>query len=124
MKRLRSHFSKDQSKDYYITGSPQCPYPDVMLEKALTEGEFDAIHVQFYNNYCSTTSDHFNFESWDTWAKKTSQNKKVKVLLGLPGSNKAANSGYVPFAQLTPIINKLHSTFSSFGGVMIWGNIQ
>lgn len=121
MKRLRSHFSKDHSKEYYITGSPQCPYPDAMLEEALNEGEFDAVHVQFYNNYCSTTSNNFNFESWDKWAKKTSRNKNVKILLGLPGSDKAANSGYVPFKEVEPIVKKLHSTYSSFGGVMIWG---
>jgi chitinase len=121
IKRLRSHFSKDGSKDYYITGSPQCPYPDAMLAEALEDSNFDAVHVQFYNNYCSTTSAHFNFDDWDTWAKKSSHNKKVKVLVGLPGSDGAANSGYVPFQQLKPIIKKLQSSFSSFGGVMIWG---
>ncbi|GAA5799394.1 hypothetical protein HPULCUR_004809 [Helicostylum pulchrum] len=118
--RLRSHFATDSSKRYYITGAPQCPFPDAMMGKVMDAVSFDAVFVQFYNNYCSTTSNSFNFDTWDKWAKNTSPNKNVKVLLGLPGSKAAAGSGYVPFAQLSPIVKNVHSTYSSFGGIMIW----
>lgn len=120
IKRLRKHFTTDSSKDYYITGAPQCPYPDAMLGTVLDAVEFDAVNVQFYNNYCSTTSSSFNFETWDTWAKKTSPNSNVKVLLGVPGSNTAAGSGYVAYDALEPIVQELYSTYSSFGGVTLW----
>lgn len=119
--RLRKHYDTDKSKQYYITGAPQCPFPDAMMGPALDEVAFDAVFVQFYNNYCATTSSNFNFNTWDNWAKKTSVNKNVKVLLGLPGSVAAAGSGYVPFGQLQPIVQNLQSTYSSFGGVMLWG---
>jgi hypothetical protein len=43
-------------------------------------------------------------------------------MLGLPGSRAAAGSGYVPFAQLQPIVQNIYNTYSSFGGIRIWGN--
>lgn len=121
VRRLRSHFAKDSSKKYYITGAPQCPFPDAMMGTVMDEVGFDAVMVQFYNNYCATASGSFNFNTWDTWAKKTSPNKNVKILLGIPGSSAAAGSGYVPFAQLKPIVENVYNTYSSFGGVMLWG---
>ncbi|KAI8077991.1 glycoside hydrolase superfamily [Gilbertella persicaria] len=120
VRRLRSHFDKDNSKRYYITAAPQCPYPDAMLETVINKVEIDAVNVQFYNNYCSTTSSSFNFDTWDKWAKKTSPNKKVKVMLSIPGSSTAAGSGYVPFKSLKPIVKDVYLTYSSFGGVTVW----
>ncbi|CEG69456.1 hypothetical protein RMATCC62417_05530 [Rhizopus microsporus] len=120
VKRLRSHFNKDKSKKYYITGAPQCPFPDAMLGPALEEVGFDAVFVQFYNNYCSTLSSSFNFQTWDRWARHSSPNKNIKVFLGLPGSSAAAGSGYVPYRSLSPVVNKLYTTYSSFGGIMLW----
>lgn len=124
VKRLRSHFNKDKSKKYYITGAPQCPFPDAMLGPALEEVGFDAIFVQFYNNYCSTLSSSFNFQTWDHWARHSSPNKNIKVFLGLPGSSTAAGSGYVPYQSLSPVVNKLYTTYSSFGGIMLWGKFD
>ncbi|KAI8888175.1 carbohydrate-binding module family 19 protein [Backusella circina FSU 941] len=120
VKQLRSHFKKDSSRDYYITAAPQCPFPDAMLGDALEKVEFDAVNVQFYNNYCSTTSSNFNFDTWDDWAKNKSPNKNVKILLGIPGSKEAAGTGYVPFKSLEPIVKDVQKKYSSFGGVMIW----
>lgn len=119
IKRLRKHFATDSSKDYYITGAPQCPYPDAMLGTVLDAIEFDAVNVQFYNNYCSTTSSSFNFDAWNAWAK-TSPNSNVKVFLGVPGSSTAAGSGYVDFNSLDPIVKELQATYSNFGGVTLW----
>ncbi|EAL86957.1 putative class III chitinase [Aspergillus fumigatus Af293] len=126
--QLRSLFSSDPSKQYYLTAAPQCPYPDAadgpMLDGAVS---FDAIWVQFYNNYCglqaynpgSTSQNNFNFATWDTWAKSVSRNKNVKVFLGVPGSSTAAGSGYVSVEALAQIIAYTKG-FSSFGGVMAW----
>ena len=64
--RLRSHFN-GASKKYYITGAPQCPYPDGKLwfrreeshltltrscalgnmQAMLNGASFDAVYVQF-----------------------------------------------------------------------------
>ncbi|KAB8072338.1 glycoside hydrolase superfamily [Aspergillus leporis] len=130
--KLRSYFAGDPSKKYYITAAPQCPYPDLangpMLDGAVY---FDAIWIQFYNNYCglqsytpgTTTQNNFNFERWDTWAKQTSLNKNAKVYLGIPGNTGAAGTGYQPLAVVTQIIQYV-KRFSSFGGVMIWDASQ
>lgn len=123
VRRLRSHFAEDKSKQYFITGAPQCPFPDAMLGTVIDDVGFDAVFVQFYNNYCATASASFNFNTWDTWAKQTSPNKDVKVFIGIPGSSAAAGSGYVPFGQLQPIVQNTFSTYSSFGGVMLWGKL-
>ncbi|KAK3669175.1 Chitinase 2 [Recurvomyces mirabilis] len=124
---LRSLMDADTSKKYYLTAAPQCPYPDaadgVMLNNTVS---FDAVFVQYYNNFCgiqsyvanATTQNNFNFDVWDTWAKTESKNSNVKVLLGVPAGPSAAGSGYLPTSQLTPVIQYCQ-TFPSFGGVMM-----
>ncbi|KAL2220272.1 putative class III chitinase [Thermoascus aurantiacus ATCC 26904] len=129
---LRSLMDADTSKKYYLTAAPQCPYPDA-ADGAMLDGavSFDAIWVQFYNNYCglqsfvpgSSTQNNFNFATWDNWAKTTSKNPNVKVFLGVPANTGAAGSGYEAPSSLTPIINYC-KTFSSFGGVMMWDASQ
>ncbi|GFF32225.1 endochitinase 33 [Aspergillus udagawae] len=130
--QLRSLFQSDPSRQYYLTAAPQCPYPDAadgpMLNGAVS---FDAIWIQFYNNYCglqayvpgSASQNNFNFATWDTWAKTVSLNKNVKVFLGVPGSSTAAGSGYVSVDTLAGIISYVKG-FSSFGGVMAWDASQ
>ncbi|ORX46534.1 glycoside hydrolase [Hesseltinella vesiculosa] len=114
---------KSLDSELLITGAPQCPFPDAMLGDALDNAEFDAVFVQFYNNYCQGTGSNFNFDAWDSWATSTSPNKDVKVFLGLPGSSSAAGSGYLPFTQVASILAKL-GPYSSFGGVMFWDASQ
>ena len=119
-------------KAYYLSAAPQCPYPDIadndMLAGAVS---FDFIMVQFYNNYCglpsfvsgASTQNNFNFETWDNWAKTSSKNPDVRVLLGIPGSTTAAGTGYTEGSSLTSIITYVKQ-FSSFGGIMMWDMSQ
>lgn len=129
--KLRSLMDADSSKTYYLSAAPQCPYPDAAMNDMLNGAiSFDFIQVQFYNNYCgvssftpgSTTQNNFNFETWDNWAKNTSKNKNVKVLIGVP-ANTGAGGGYVSASALDPII-QYAKQFSSFGGVMMWDMSQ
>ncbi|KAL9112186.1 MAG: hypothetical protein Q9227_003563 [Pyrenula ochraceoflavens] len=130
--QLRSLMDADTSKKYILTAAPQCPFPDAADDPMLSGGvKFDAVFVQFYNNYCgvqsyqagSTTQNNFNFATWDNWAKTKSANPNVKVLLGVPANTGAAGSGYLPANQLAPVIDYCKS-FSSFGGVMMWDMSQ
>ncbi|KAF5355650.1 hypothetical protein D9756_004210 [Leucocoprinus leucothites] len=99
-----SHYST-----YYITAAPQCPFPDAKIGDALDNANFDAVYVQFYNNYCETSRlSDFNFATWDRWAKTSSPNPNVKVYIGAPAGPKAAGSG------------SAQNQYSSFGGVMLW----
>jgi len=116
------------SKPYYVTGAPQCPFPDAYLGSIINSVGFDAIYVQFYNNYCGLTNfgntNDWNFATWDNWAKTTSPNKNVKIYIGGPASSSAAGSGYVSAATLGSIAQQTRSQYSSFGGIMLWDASQ
>ncbi|TQS34120.1 hypothetical protein Golomagni_05510 [Golovinomyces magnicellulatus] len=129
--RLRSLMDQSTElgdKYYYLTAAPQCPYPDKQFGPLLDGTvRFDAIMVQFYNNFCgadtylpgSATQQTFNFATWDNWAKSVSRNPDVKIMLGIPGGETGSKTGYVWGESLTSVI-EYSATFSSFGGVMIW----
>lgn len=133
--QLRSLMDADSAKTgkkWFLTAAPQCPYPDA-ADNDMLNGQvfFDAIWVQFYNNYCGLQSfvvgtsvqNNFNFHTWDNWAKTISKNPAVKVLLGVPGSPIAAGSGYETGSTLASIITHCMQ-FSTFGGVMTWDMSQ
>ncbi|ORZ18859.1 glycoside hydrolase superfamily [Absidia repens] len=111
VKTMRKHYSKDSSRTYYISGAPQCPFPDAWLGDALKHAWFDF--------YCSPKGSQFNYDTWENWAKKDSINKKVELYLGIPASPSAAGSGYLPLKELVKTIQKLKSS-PYFGGVMMW----
>ncbi|TCD70241.1 Chitinase 1 [Steccherinum ochraceum] len=127
--QLRSHMNS-ASKKYYITAAPQCPFPDAYLGSVINAVGFDAIYVQFYNNYCGlqafTNPNDWNFGTWDNWAKTVSPNRNVKIYIGAPASSTAAGSGsgYVALSSLTTAIQQTRSQYSSFGGVMMWDASQ
>ncbi|KAJ6450714.1 glycoside hydrolase [Mycena vitilis] len=125
--KIRS-LATDGSKQFYVTGAPQCPFPDAYLGTVVNAVGFDALYVQFYNNFCGLTnfddSNGWNFASWDEWAKKTSPNKDVKIFIGAPASTTAAGSGYVPATTLGKIALETRAQYSSFGGVMLWDASQ
>jgi len=125
--QIRSH-AAGASKEYYITGAPQCPYPDAYIGNTINAVGFDAVYVQFYNNYCGLTNfnnaNDWNFATWDNWAKTVSPNPNVKVYIGAPASSTAAGSGYVDASTLATIIQQTRSQYSSFGGVMLWDASQ
>ncbi|OJA13762.1 hypothetical protein AZE42_01539 [Rhizopogon vesiculosus] len=116
------------NKKYYLTAAPQCPYPDAYIGDTLNTVEFDAVYVQFYNNYCGLTDysdlNDWNFGIWDNWAKTASPNPNVKVYIGAPASSSSARSGYVSPSTITSIIQETKAEYSSFGGVMLWDASQ
>ncbi|KAG6873228.1 hypothetical protein C0995_001246 [Termitomyces sp. Mi166 len=56
----------------------------------------------------------------DHWAKNTSPNKNVKIYIGAPAAESAANTGYVSATTLGKIAQETRSKYSSFGGIMLW----
>ena len=99
-----------------------------IIHRVLNAASFDAVYVQFYNNYCSlpnfNNSNDWNFADWDNWAKNTSPNKNVKIYIGAPASSTAAGSGYVDVTTLGSIAVATRNQYSSFGGVMLWDASQ
>ncbi|KAH8834916.1 glycoside hydrolase family 18 protein [Flagelloscypha sp. PMI_526] len=114
------------SKKYYVTGAPQCPYPDAYMGTVLNGAWFDAVFVQFYNNYCAVANypTNWNFADWHNWATTVSQNKAVKIFVGAPASSTAATSGYTDASHLSTILKAMKSQYSSFGGAMLWDASQ
>lgn len=107
--------------DFLVTSAPQCVYPDAYLGDALTKSGIDIAFIQFYNNYCSLDK-QFNWKDWAT-AVTTFSNSKMKLYVGLPGSSKAAGSGYVG----TDVVKSKSSSFlssSNFGGFMVWDAVE
>ncbi|KAJ4479961.1 glycoside hydrolase superfamily [Lentinula aciculospora] len=121
--RIRT-LAEGASKPYYITGAPQCPFPDANLDTVLNAVGFDAVYVQFYNNFCEVSNFNvagdWDFSDWDNWAKTTSPNPDVKVYIGAPASSTAASNGYVDASTLGTILQTTKATYSSFGGAMLW----
>ncbi|KAJ6544831.1 glycoside hydrolase family 18 protein [Mycena vulgaris] len=125
--QIRAH-AAGASKQYYVTAAPQCPFPDAWLGSVINAVAFDALYVQFYNNFCSVTAfsnpNAWNFGTWDNWAKTVSPNRNIKIFIGAPASPSAAGSGYVDAATLGSIALQTRAQYSSFGGIMLWDASQ
>ncbi|KAK4506350.1 hypothetical protein PRZ48_000080 [Zasmidium cellare] len=132
---LKALMDADQSKPYYLTAAPQCPYPDVNLSPLLNDPQgsvpFDALFVQFYNNPAcevdtftpgASTQSGFNFDTWNNWAETQSSNPNVKVFLGVP-AGPTGGQGYESGEALKPVIDYCKK-FSHFGGVSAWDASQ
>ncbi|XP_078151329.1 hevamine-A-like [Carex rostrata] len=109
-----------RGKKVYLTGAPQCPYPDSHLGKALSTGLFDYVWVQFYNNQpCEYRSGDITklTSSWNTWVSNI---KATQIFVGLPASSAAAGSGYIPpnilMSQVLPVVKRS----AKYGGIMLW----
>lgn len=116
------------SKRFYISGAPQCPYPDAYLGPSAgtalgaAAGMFDYLWVQFYNNYCQYSNGNtYNLlASWQQWSSwMAGANPSMKLFLGVPASPSAAGSGYMNQATLTAFLPSI-KTSSNYGGVMVW----
>lgn len=107
-------------KKVYLTGAPQCPYPDRFLGAALNTSLFDYVWVQFYNNPpCQYTSGNTNniINSWKLWTTRVNAGK---IFLGLPAAPQAAGSGFIPADVLTSQILPVIRKSKKYGGVMLW----
>ncbi|KAL1552789.1 chitinase [Salvia divinorum] len=104
----------------YVTGAPQCPFPDRVLGAALNTSLFDYVWVQFYNNppcqYASGNSENL-VNSWMRWTRAV---KARKIFLGLPAAPQAAGSGFIPANVLTAEILPVIRKSKKYGGVMLW----
>jgi chitinase len=118
-KQLRKNFN---GGDYYISGAPQCVYPDASLGDALEKGYFDFVFVQFYNNPCGIDKSGFNWDTWKNYAAG-SANPNVKIYLGIPASTTSASSGYSTPDAVQSIVSKIQGD-SCFGGIMMWDASQ
>ncbi|KAM7220990.1 putative glycoside hydrolase, partial [Rhypophila decipiens] len=117
--RMRQNFGAGSTKK--ITAAPECPLDDAnfKMKDIIQNAKFDALFVQFYNNYCGASGTQFNYNAWET-RLKTTASKDAKIFIGLPAAPSAANAGsYLEPKKAVELINQ-YKNKPSFGGVMFW----
>lgn len=124
---LRGTYAGDKSKQYYISGAPQCPRPDASIPLAAMQS-MDFVFVQFYNNYmagCDIGQPGF-IDSFKAWSNDLSGNSTVagkgpKLYIGAPACEACAGKGYLEPANMTSVVKSAISAgVGNFGGVMLW----
>lgn len=130
VKAIRKLMATDNNRKYYITGAPQCPYPDARMgpgssSMVLTSvpQEFDYLFVQFYNNYCSldnTKQFNLSIYSWFKFVEETRSvhGKGPLIFIGLPADARASR-GYQTPSVVETAYNSVKDN-ANFGGVMLW----
>ncbi|CCX31705.1 glycoside hydrolase superfamily [Pyronema domesticum] len=98
-----------------ISGAPQCPKPDASLQD--TVYKLDYLFIQFYNNWCGTTSIPSSFADWSQ--DLAAKNPGAKLFVGVPGAADAAGSGYMQPSQMASMVSQVKNK-SNYGGVMTW----
>ena len=124
---LRKTYVGDTTKQYYISGAPQCPRPDVSIPLAAMQ-TMDFVFVQFYNNAaagCDIGQPGF-IDSFKAWSNDLSGNSTVagkgpKLYVGAPACEECAGKGYLKPANMTSVIKSaMGAGVSNFGGIMLW----
>ncbi|KAI5961674.1 CHT2 [Candida theae] len=110
---LKSKF--DSSKQYYLSASPQCVYPDAHVGPLLSQVPLDFAFIQFYNNPCAVDAS-FNYPTWSQFAS-SSPNPDLKLYVGVPATGNVA--GYVDAATLARTIDQIKCD-EHFAGVSLW----
>ncbi|KAL2336099.1 hypothetical protein Fmac_010545 [Flemingia macrophylla] len=107
-----------QQRKVYLSAAPECHFPAAWLKSAIETGLFDFVWVQFYNNSpCEYSGSADNLKNY--WTQWTSIQAGL-VFLGLPASQDAANTGYVPPDVLVSDVLPAIKASSKYGGVMLW----
>ena len=105
VEKLRELFAMDKSKQYYISGAPQCVVPDASMGDMIFNTMFDFLFLQFYNTpTCSARGEisgfgadggpnqYFTFDAWGEFVRVSfSLSKNAKLFIGLPASVDAAD---------------------------------
>ena len=128
---LRSTFSSDTSKTYYISSAPQCPRPDESIPLAAMQS-MDFVFVQFYNNAaanCDIGQPGFinSLKAWsgDLSGNSTTPGKGPKIYVGAPACEKCAGKGYLAPDAIGPVIKSaMTANLTNFGGVMLWDGTE
>jgi chitinase len=119
VRRLRELMNADKSRKWYITGAPQCIFPDAYMGPAPgrmlgdVPNLFDYLFVQFYNNSCAGHNPDVMVSTFNQWARVG-----PKIMVGLPAAL-GAGGGFVDRNALAPLLNRVKGS-PAFGGVMLW----
>lgn len=116
---LRTQYTNDPSRRYYVSAAPQCVFKDASVGLAMDNSQIDFAFIQFYNNECNLDA-KFNWDTWQTWANLESPNRNIKLYVGLPGAPKSAGRGYLSANQVKQLLPRSVLDSPNFGGISIW----
>ena len=123
---LRTHFTSDKSKTYYLSSAPQCPLPDMSNPSALLL-LCDFVWVQFYNNPpCEIGSAGFaaSIKQWSSALAASSATTKPRLYIGAPAFSAAGSTAYQKIGNAEGMSGVARSVegmgLSNLGGVMLW----
>ncbi|CZS96113.1 uncharacterized protein RAG0_05555 [Rhynchosporium agropyri] len=123
---LRSHFTSNPAKNYYIASAPQCPYPDAStpLDVLLLS---DFVWVQFYNNPpCEIGSSGFaaSVDQWSSALEASTLATKPRLYIGAPAFPEAGQSAYAKIGNaegMKSIATEVKDmNVPNLGGIMFW----
>ncbi|MED6199592.1 hypothetical protein PIB30_077337 [Stylosanthes scabra] len=104
-----------------ISVSPQCVYPDTLLDPVLRTGYVDYLWVEFFGNNptCIYTKEkpQVFFDAWRTWV--SIYYPSITVFLGLTANNKDIHR-YIDSDTVKNDILPQISTSPNYGGVVIF----
>ena len=115
--RFRSNYKSDTSKTYYLSGAPQCPYPDASIPLAACQ-QMDYVWVQFYNNgNCNVGKSGFT----SAVRKWSSGIGSAELFIGAVASAADGDQGYVSASTLVSNLHQVQSlNLTNYGGAMLW----
>ncbi|KAF2768844.1 glycoside hydrolase [Teratosphaeria nubilosa] len=119
---MRSLYSTDTSKTYYLSAAPQCPIPDASIPQD-TMALCDFVWIQFYDNpSCNVGSSGFlsSFAAWSNLLRNNSNIGTPRLFFG--GLALDSGSGYISGGDFVNNVTaaKALPNLGNFGGTMLW----
>ncbi|EDO33424.1 predicted protein, partial [Nematostella vectensis] len=93
IREMRRLMDADLSREYLITGAPQCPYPDHYLGPGAGTELVDHLYIQFYNNFCHTGAGNDFYKSLNKWLDFANKRypRGPLIFVGLPAATGGAS---------------------------------
>ena len=116
---LRSKFSGDASKSYYLSAAPQCPLPDQSIPVAALQ-QCDFVWVQFYNNgACNHGAGSTFTDSVQQWSKTLAGSNAKLYVAAIASGNQG--SGFIDGPELAKEAAEVKAMgLPNFGGYALW----
>ncbi|XP_065682831.1 uncharacterized protein LOC100211314 [Hydra vulgaris] len=122
--QIRYLMNSDASRNYIISASPQCIFPDVLMHSTfLLQGhKINEVYIQYYNAYCYIGSPFFerNTYKWFDLAANIEERypgQSPALFVGLIASKRKQH--YQEIEKVASIYDRL-KTFPNFGGFMLY----
>jgi chitinase len=123
---LRSKYASDNSKTYYLSSAPQCPFPDASNPSALLL-LCDFVFVQFYNNNgCQIGDSGFvnSVKHWSSSLSASALSPPPRLFVGAPSWSLAGPGAYANIGSpkgMQAVAQKVQALkLPNIGGLMFW----